>query len=226
MWSLKIKVREKWNIYNKRTLKYKVKLYFFSQNHYYENERFFFIGSGLIAGEEQNKKKFFSDLKKDKKVVSLEVNKDFFICIYSEKKTSNRAEAVKIAYNPRLIFLKPVIINEEGFEEWEVASIKREDLEKFVHYAEKMKNVESQLFYLKQQKLGDILIYSMVPKLTLKQKKAIELAVIHNYYGYPRKIKLKDLAKIMNVSISTFQFHLAKAEAKLIPFLEKKNLIS
>lgn len=222
MWTLKIKVREKWNVYNGRTSKFKVKLYCYSQNHYEEKGKLYFIASGIIQGDEKQKRSFFLDLKKDKKIVSLEWNRDFFVAIYSEDKTSLRSEAVKIAYNPRLIFIKPIIIDEEGWEEWEVASTKREDLEAFINYAEKMKNVESEFFYLKDKKIINLLIYAMVPKLTEKQKNALILAVENGYYGYPRKIKLVQLAKQMKVSLSTYQFHLAKAEAKLMPFLAKR----
>jgi predicted DNA binding protein len=222
MWTLKIKVREKWNIYNERTKKFKVKLYFYSQNHYEEKGRIHFVASGIIQGEEKQKRKFFSDLKRDKKLKSLEWNKDFFIAVYSEPKKSLRSKSVRIAYNPRLIFLKPVIIDEEGWEEWEIASTKREDLEIFIHYAEKLKNVDSEIFYLKNKKVENLLIYSMVPKLTDKQKKVLTLAVENGYYGYPRKIKLEQLAKLTNISLSTYQFHLAKAEAKLLPFFAKK----
>jgi|SRR3989344_3051180 len=221
MWTLKIKVREKWNIYNERTLKFRVKLYLYSQNNYEEKDKIYFVASGIIQGEEEQKRKFFADLSKNKKIVSLEWNNDFFIAIYSERKTNPRSKAVKIAYNPRLIFLKPVIINEEGWEEWEVASTRRKDLEAFLHYAHEMK-IEHQLFYLKQKKLSNLMIYSILPNLTAKQKKALSLAVEGGYYGYPRKIKLEQLAKQMNISLSTFQFHLAKAEAKLMPFLVKK----
>ncbi len=66
------------------------------------------------------------------------------------------------------------------------------------------------------------MIYSLLPKLTKKQKQALILAVENNYYGYPRKIKLEKLAKIMKISLSTYQFHLAKAEAKLLPFVTKR----
>lgn len=224
MWTLKIKVREKWNIYNERTTKFKVKLYFYSQNHYEEKGKIYFVASGIIQGEERQKKKFFSDLNKDKKIVSLEWNNDFFIAVYSEKRTNLRSEAVKIAYNPRLIFLKPVIIDEEGWEEWEIASTKRADLEAFIHYSEKLTNVDSELFYLKNKKIENLLIYAMLPKLTEQQKRAITIAVENGYFGYPRKIKLEQLAKQMQVSLSTYQFHLAKAEAKLIPFITKKGI--
>ena len=66
------------------------------------------------------------------------------------------------------------------------------------------------------------MIYAMLPKLTAKQKTALVSAVENGYYGYPRKVKLEYLAKLMKISLSTYQFHLAKAEAKLMPFLVKK----
>jgi predicted DNA binding protein len=222
MWTLKIRVREKWNIYNEKTARHKIKLYFYSQNHYEENGKVYFVASGIIEGDEKQKRKFLLDLKKDKKVMNIEWNNDFFVCMYSEPKTSQRAEAVKIAYNPRLIFLKPTIIDEEGWEEWEIASTKRQDLEAFIKYAKTLPNVESQLFHLKQQKISSLMIYAMLPKLTLKQKTALVLAVENGYYGYPRKITLEQLAKQMKLSVSTYQFHLAKAEAKLMPFLTKR----
>lgn len=222
MWAIRIKVREKWNPYSEKTVKHKVKLFFYSHNYREEKKKIYFIASGIIHGEETQKKKFFLDLKKDKKVENLEFNNDFFICTYSEVKNNKRSKAAKIAYNPRLIFLKPVIIDEEGWEEWEVASTKRQDLEDFITHSESLENVESNLIYLKEQKVKNIMIYSLLPKLTNKQKHALLLAVENNYYGYPRKIKLEQLAKLMKVSLSTYQFHLANAEAKLLPFVAKR----
>lgn len=222
MWSLKIKVREKWNIYNKRTSKFKVKLYFYSQNNYEEKGRIYFVASGIIEGAEQAKRKFLLDLMKDKKIKYIEWNNDFFVCTYLEQRTSHRSKAVKIAYNPRLIFLKPVVIDEDGWEEWEIASTKREDLQVFIKYAKMLPNVESKLFYLRRQKINNLMIYAMLPKLTEKQRKALISAIENGYYGYPRKITLEKLAKFMKVSTSTYQFHLAKAEAKLMPFLAKR----
>jgi len=222
MWVIKIKIREKWNPYSERTVKYNIKLFFYSHNYYEEKNKIYFLASGIIHGEENQKQKFFLDLKKDKKVENLEFNDDFFICTYSETKNSKRSKSVKVAYNPRLVFLKPVIINEEGWEEWEVASTKRQDLEDFITHSEKLENVETNLIYLKEQKIKNIMIYSLFPKLTEKQKQAIKLAVENNYYGYPRKTKLEKLSKMMGVSLSTYQFHLAKAEEKLLPFMAKR----
>ena len=222
MWALNIKVREKWNIYNERALKFKVRLYFYSQNYYEEKGKIYFVASGIIEGEENRKRRFFSDLRRDKKVVNLEWNNDFFICTYSERKNGKRSKVVKVAYNPKLIFLKPVIIDTEGWEEWEIAAPNRNDLSLFIKYAEKLANVEFKILYFKEKKMENLMIYAMLPKLTNKQKKALMLAVENGYYGYPRKITLEKLAKQTNISTSTFQFHLAKAEAKLMPFLVRQ----
>ena len=62
---------------------------------------------------------------------------------------------------------------------------------------------------------------SAQPNLSTQQKKALELAIKNKYYGYPRKITLKKLSKLMNISESTYQFHLAKAEEKILPFFYK-----
>jgi hypothetical protein len=59
----------------------------------------------------------------------------------------------------------------------------------------------------------------VAPKITVKQRKALELAVHGGYYDYPRKITLEDLAKQMGVSYATYQAHLRKAEQKLLPAL-------
>jgi predicted DNA binding protein len=222
MWILKIKVKEEWNLYNKRTLKFKVRINFYSHSYYLKKSKVYFVGSGIIMGDEKNKKAFFEDLKKDTQIEKIEINNDFFVSVYSEKEKSGRVEALKTIYNSKIIFLKPAVINEEGFEEWEVASFDRKDLEAILKQAEKLKKGEFKLISFKEQKINNLMIESILPPLTEQQRKAFELALENGYYGYPRKIKLVDLAKIMKVSVSTFQFHLAKAEAKLMPFFSKK----
>lgn len=222
MWILKFKSREEWNIYNQRTLKFNVKLQFYSRNYYIQGKKAYFINSGIIIGKEKNKEGFFSDLKKDKKIKDIEINHDFFISNYFEKLDSKRVEALKTVYNQKIIFLKPVIINEQGWEEWEIASFNREDLTKIIKIAEKFGKDKFKLMFLKEQKINDLMIYSILPDLTGQQKTAFNLAIESGYYGYPKKIRLVDLAKIMKISLSTFQFHLAKAEAKLMPFFSKK----
>jgi len=222
MWVLKIMAKEEWNLYNKRTLKFKVKINFYSRSYYIRGKKIYFVGSGIIVGDEKNKKMFFEDLKKDRQIEEIEINNDFFVSVYSEKETSERVNALKSVYNSKIIFLKPVVIDKDGFEEWEVASFDRRDLEEIIKQAERLKKGEFKLISFKEQKINNLMIESILPNLSEQQRKAFELALENNYYGYPRKIKLIDLAKKMNISVSTFQFHLAKAEAKLMPFFSKK----
>ena len=53
--------------------------------------------------------------------------------------------------------------------------------------------------------------------LTEKQKQALELAIKHEYYSWPKGITLEQLAEKIGVSRSVFQEHLRKAEEKIMP---------
>ena len=70
------------------------------------------------------------------------------------------------------------------------------------------------LISFNSKKVKTIAITTLMPNLTSKQYKAIELAINGRYYGYPRKIEIYKLAKIMGISYSTYQFHLRNAEKK------------
>jgi len=225
MWVLKFKSKEEFNIYNKRTIKFNIRIHFYSQKYYIEKNKIYFINSGIVFGEENNKKAFLKDLGKDKKIKEIEINNDFFVSVYSEKVTEARVSALKTIYNQKIIFLKPTIFDEEGFEEWELASFNRKDLEKIIEQAKKLQKLrggEFRLLSFKEQKVKDLTIQSIMPNLSVQQKKALELAIQNKYYGYPRKTTLKELAKLMNISESTYQFHLAKAEEKIIPFFSQR----
>lgn len=225
MWVLKFKSKEEFNIYNERCIKFNVRIHFYSQKYYVERKNVYFINSGIVSGTEENKKVFFKDLKKEKKITNLEINNDFFISTYVEKETEKRVSALKTVYNQKITFLKPAILDEQGFEEWEIASFNRSDLEKVFSQAKKLakeNNLQFTLLSFKQQKIKDLTIQSIMPNLSQQQRKALELAIKNQYYGYPRKITLKKLAQIMKISESTYQFHLAKAEAKILPFFYKK----
>lgn len=56
-------------------------------------------------------------------------------------------------------------------------------------------------------------------QLTRKQLEALNLAVANGYYTWPRRISLAELAALVGLSRRTFQDHLRKAEAKLMPNL-------
>jgi len=64
----------------------------------------------------------------------------------------------------------------------------------------------------------------IMPKLSNKQKEAIQLAVKEGYFDFPRKINLEGIAKRMKISKQTLQQHLRIAEKKLVPFLTENIL--
>ncbi len=223
MWVLKIKGREQGNIYEEKTLKNKVKIYFYAHNHYEEGDKVFLTGSGIVEGKEENKKAFLKDLKKDKKVTYFESNVDYFVCAYAEDKKSRRGKGIKASYNPRYLFLKPAVVDENGWEHWEIASPDKKVLDEMISKSEKLKGLQYEILKFKQEKIENLMIYTSMPKLTTKQKDILMLAIKREYYGYPRKVNLAQLAKEKGISTSTLQFHLAKAEQKMLTYLAQKS---
>ena len=70
---------------------------------------------------------------------------------------------------------------------------------------------------IKEQDFTDLFIPHIMPKITEKQKEAIQLAIREGYYDFPRNIHLNELSKITGVSRVTYLEHLRKAECKIIP---------
>ena len=59
-------------------------------------------------------------------------------------------------------------------------------------------------------------------RITQKQFEALHTALKHNYYSWPRKITLEELAQHADTTRRAFQENLRKAEAKLLPHVVKK----
>ena len=63
-----------------------------------------------------------------------------------------------------------------------------------------------------------------MPLLTEKQEEALKVALINNYYSWPRGSTLEKMAKVAKVSRRSMQERLRRAESKLIPFALKDYL--
>lgn len=169
----------------------------------------------FASNDERQKKKFLNDLRKDKRITESEVSGDMFTY---EINLGKEGEHVMLYHTKQIFFVKPVINHYDGHEYWEVASWKRPVLEKFI------KDLRShmdtcKILKIENSPISDIYFPNVMPKLSEKQKKALDLAYKHGYYSYPRKIKLEQLAKIAKIGTSTFQEHLRKAEIKLLPVI-------
>lgn len=164
----------------------------------------------LLIGDDKNIKKFFDDLKKEKYVTKCELNKNCLFLCESVPKSPVRF------FNTGMFFIKPLIIDTNGYEYWELASWEKEKLMKFIQNIKK--NIsEFKLGYIKNVPLSNLYFPKIFPNLTDLQKRALELAISEGYYDIPKKISLRKLAQIMSVALATFQQHLQTAEHKIMP---------
>lgn len=163
-----------------------------------------------MSGDAKNIDDFIADLENDKNVISLERKGNMFFLL-------ENADVKAVAFHtPKIIFIKPTMVESNGRELWEVGTWEREEMVRFIE------NVKSKIEDIKLLKFHKIAIDNvffpkLMPDLTERQKRAIELAIEHGYYKTPRKTDLRKLAKLMGVSLSTYEQHLRAAEEKLIP---------
>lgn len=210
MWVTKIRIKHDCIIGN-RCKKFNVIDTGISFNIYQEDGTTYSPQIHTVHGEENSVKQFLDDLRKDRRITNLEIEGDSFFCIEVRK------EKVPSTFKTeKIVFVKPVIVDKNGYETWEVASWKKEILMEFI------KNLKNEIedvnvLRITKTKLTDVYYPHLMPKLTSCQKRAIELAFENGYYDFPKKTSMDRLAKAMKVSIPTFCEHLNKAEKKLMP---------
>lgn len=213
MWILKLKIKHDCTIGN-RCEKFNVISYSMPLGNWEEKGYSFTAERHTLEGKPEQIKKFFNDIKKDKKVINLEIsgNTMFFIGKGKEKIPSS-------FYTQKMFFTKPVFVDEQGYEYWEMASYDKNVLSYFLKKLEKQHYEHLRILQFKKIKLNNIYFPTIAPDLTERQKEVFELAVKEGYYDIQKRTDLKKLARMMKVSVATFQEHLKKAEAKIIPRL-------
>lgn len=212
MWVAKFKIWHKNCLLRPRCVKYQVTDFVYLINSWTEKKKFYYTELHILQGKEENKRKFIRDLKKEKSIKKLEQRGNYIFTLNEEPIEKQYYSPV---FDPKIIQIKPVAQRADGFEDWELACWGKETLMKIMN----VPVFEIELIYIKQTKLSGIFLPHIYPKLSPKQKEAIELAVKHGYYQYPRKINLEKLAEISGVKRQTYQENLRRAERKLIPFL-------
>lgn len=219
MWITKLKIKHDCIIGN-RCKKFSVTATGTPFNVYIKNKITYSPQLHKIEGNPKDIKKFISDLGRDKKVSNLEIegNNVFFIEVQKKKKVT---ASIFSTFGPKIIFVKPVFVDKDGYEYWEVASWKKEILAEFIDGIVKEVSKDVEILKIEQTKLKDVYFSHLMPILTPNQTRAITLAFEKGYYLWPRKSSLGKLAKEMKISVPTFREHLKRAEEKLMP-----NLIS
>ena len=215
MWILKLVVDSRTQFLGRMALKHHVSITGYILTHYKDKNWIYSTACGFMFGNEKNKNDLIKDIKKQKEFVNLDFKNDFAIIV------TKQPLIAEPMYDSRILWIEPTIINyKEGKNVWNMASFDRIVLQKVYTFAKKHFNAE--IIKFKQEKISNISIISILPELTKKQKQALEIAISKGYYDYPKKSKLEYLAKLMNVSYSTYQAHLKKAEGKIMPSIYRK----
>jgi len=210
MWVAKLRLKHDCIIGN-RCEKFKVRLQSLDLSEERENGRILTSSIHLITGKSLNIRKFLASLKADGRTVFLEVYGNTFFLI-----DSARNKPVSQFTHKGMFFVKPVIIDERGHEYWEIASPERAKLAYFISSIRPHMQL-LEMTSIKNTKLRDVYFPKLMPQLTELQRRAFELATSSGYYAVPKRTTLRNLAKDFGVSLATYQKHLQKAEAKLIP---------
>lgn len=215
MWVLKLKVESKIQFLGRMAIKHNVSMTGYPLSSYEEKGELNLVSCGFMFGTEENKKNLLTDLKKQPELVEIQMKDDFAIIV------TKQPEFTKPLWDPKIIRPSPTIINcREKKHIWELASFNREILEDVLKLS--IKYLGAELLKFREEKVSNISIAKILPKLSLKQKQVLEIAINNGYYDYPKKNNMKDLAKKMGLSYSTFQQHLKVAEGKIIPSIYKE----
>lgn len=209
MWVAKIILKHDCIIGN-RCKEFNIMMQSLDLNEEKENRKVLTSSIHQLIGDKRNIKKFVQDLKKDERTKYVEFNgQTLFLVETAKSKPVSH-------FTRKMFFVKPVVIDTQGYESWEIASHKKTELTRFMDEVERLVD-EFKLLSLKDTPLQNIYFPKIMPQLTDLQKKALELAIKHGYYEAPKKTNLRTLAKLMKISLATYQKHLQKAESKVIP---------
>jgi len=213
MWVAKLRIKHDDCVVSTRCKRFNVTSAGIPLSSYTDKGYQYFSHFETLSGKEEDLKRFVEDLKKDKRVIDLEMSGNslfFLVKIPKEKKIPSTH------YDPKIFWIKPVFVDTEGYEWWEIGTWDRTLLNKFINA---LGNYDLRILKIKNEMLNEIYFPQVMPFLTKNQKKALELAYQSGYYDFPRNIELRDLAKKAGISLSTFREHLRKAEKRIIPNL-------
>lgn len=116
-------------------------------------------------------------------------------------------------------FVRPFVL-QGGFEYWSVASWNKKALTELYKKARNAQakggKAEIELLSLKKAPV-DLFVPDALQRLGSVQSRILSEAIAKGYYGYPRKLSLKQLAQQLGLSAATVREHLRKAEGKILP---------
>lgn len=210
MWVAKLKIWHEDCLITHRANKFNVVVMSYPIGQFEKDGKAHFTAVNTIQGSEKDKDAFIDDLGKDSQVEKIERNGDLFFLLNSRDPETKHLRGYK---ESRVFLVKP-IVQKGDFEYWEIASWDKEGVVDFYNYSKKIRQTE--LLKMKEEKLTDVYVPSIMRHLTESQKLALEAAYNSGYYEYPKKTDMRKLAKKTGISLATFQEHLKKAENKIV----------
>ena len=219
MWYLKFKLRHSDCILAPLVEKYNLSVEFYPLGHYVKGNHVYVSAIHTAKGREEDIKKYVRDLKKNERVVRIEVSKGIFTLV----RESLSKKTYQTIYNPKLIYVSPGHNTADGYESWEIACWERKPLEDLIKAMEEAKTtLYFEVLRFEEKELDDVYVMGLFPQMPKKQREAMELAYASGYYRFPKETNLDKLAKMSRVSKQTFQENLKKAESRLMPLLLRK----
>jgi len=212
MWVLKVRVVHNCVIGN-RCRKFKCWSYSLPFGTWFEDGYSFTSHLHTIEGPQKQVESFLKDLKKDKELVHYE---RFGQTVFLVQKRKTK-DVIIAHYNNRLFMVKPFYTSSEGNEYAEYCSWNKENLMACLKSMKTTPGMHVIVEKFHEAKLGDIYVANPLPRLSGKQREALQLAITNGYYKYPRKVEMQQLAKMMKVAPSTYNEHIRKAEEKMMP---------
>lgn len=215
MWVAKLSIKHEDCVIGRRCKRFNITSIGIPFNSYKDGDKEYFSHFETLVGDEEKINRFIEDLKDDPAIHDLEVqgNSIFFV-----NEVPLQQKIPTTHYNPKIFFIKPVVVDTKGYESWEIGSWNEEILREFIVNLQK-EHFEVKILKIENEKLNHIYFPQIMPFLTKGQKRALELATQRGYYNFPRKVELKDLAKEIGISLSTFREHLRRAEKRIMPDL-------
>lgn len=217
MWQLKIVISAENTVVGRLARKHMVVLQIYPLMPNKKENNLFINVSGTVCGSQKNISQFFEELSALPQMKHLNIYNNYFVCQYQEKPEYENF------FNKDVFYIEPWVINgitnEHNFH---LGSWKKEHLADL--YNTLRAHHKGSILKIVRGRVPDVFLFTTFPRLTSKQREAIELAIQHGYYEQPRKLGVQELAKIAKLSFSTYHAHLRKAEKKLITPMMKAVL--
>jgi predicted DNA binding protein len=172
----------------------------------------------VIAPDSASLERYLSGIKLLRDVYSMEVLQKGKLKALFMLRVKSPGSPSEMILKKGAIMTEPVVLD-KGYEIYSVVSAEPSNIVKLLEELEDVGEV-------KILRIGESRMEPTPLRLTDKQLLAIKTALSSEYYSWPRKVTLEELARKIGMKRRAFQENLRKAEAKVFPEFIKEILVS